>query len=169
MCCVHKGDCIALPANNQQVLEWQCDAIEHAQSGGPDLRLHHRAIEPAFAPLGYDWQLSIGVLTSFAAREVFVSTLAVLFSGSDDAEDPTVLERIEHATRSDGSPLFTRATAASLLVLYVLAMQCLPTLAVTRRETGSWKWALLQLAYMTVVAYIAAAITRGALNFAGIG
>jgi ferrous iron transport protein B len=128
-----------------------------------------RTIEPVFAPLGYDWQLSIGVLTSFAAREVFVSTLAVLFSGSDDAEDPSVLDRIEHAERSDGSPLFTRATAASLLVFYVLAMQCLPTLAVTRRETGSWKWALLQLGYMTAVAYGAALITRVGLNLAGVG
>src|SRR5690606_29044173 len=119
-------------------------------------RIGH-AIEPAFAPLGYDWQLSIGVLTSFAAREVFVSTLAVLFaSGDDDPEDPQVLQRIASAQRDDGSPLFTLPTAASLLVFYVLAMQCLPTLAVTRRETGSWKWAMLQLTYMTSLAYAAA-------------
>ncbi len=122
-------------------------------------RIGH-AIEPAFAPLGYDWQLSIGVLTSFAAREVFVSTLAVLFaSGDDDPEDPQVLQRIASAQRDDGSPLFTLPTAASLLVFYVLAMQCLPTLAVTRRETGSWKWAMLQLTYMTSLAYAAAWLT----------
>ena len=127
-----------------------------------------RTIEPIFAPLGYDWQLSIGVLTSFAAREVFVSTLAVLLSGSEEAEDPSVLERITSAERSDGGPLLTKATAGSLLVFYVLAMQCLPTLAVTRRETGSWKWALLQLGYMTLVAYAAALLTFNGLRMAGV-
>lgn len=118
-----------------------------------------RAVEPVFRPLGYDWQLTIGVLTSFAAREVFVSTMSVLFTGADDAEDPQVLERIKNAERSDGSPVFNTPTAASLLVFYVLAMQCLPTLAVTRRETGSWNWALLQLVYMTAVAYVFALVT----------
>lgn len=123
-----------------------------------------RAIEPVFRPLGYDWQLTIGVLTSFAAREVFVSTMAVLFAGSDDAEDAQVLERIKSAQRSDGTPVFTKATAASLLVFYVLAMQCLPTLAVTRRETGNWKWPLLQFVYMTSVAYLAALIVHTGLR-----
>jgi ferrous iron transport protein B len=118
-----------------------------------------RAVEPVFRPLGYDWQLTIGVLTSFAAREVFVSTMSVLFTGADDADDPRVLDRIRTAERSDGSPVFTTATAASLLVFYVLAMQCLPTLAVTRRETGGWSWALLQLLYMTAVAYAFAWVT----------
>lgn len=127
-----------------------------------------RVVEPVFAPLGFDWQLSIGVLTSFAAREVFVSTMAVLVAGGDDSDDPQVLERITHATRADGSPLFTKATAASLLVFYVLAMQCLPTLAVTRRETGSWKWALLQLGYMSAVAYAAALVVRMMLTWSGV-
>jgi ferrous iron transport protein B len=127
-----------------------------------------RFIEPVFEPLGFDWQLSIGVLTSFAAREVFVSTMSVLLAGADDADDPAVLERITSATRSDGSPLLTKSTAASLLVFYVLAMQCLPTLAVTRRETGSWKWAVLQLGYMTVIAYVAALLVYSALRVAGV-
>ena len=127
-----------------------------------------RAIEPVFRPLGYDWQLTIGVLTSFAAREVFVSTMAVLFAGADDAEDEAVLDRIKTATRADGSPVFTKATAASLLVFYVLAMQCLPTLAVTRRETGAWKWPLLQLTYMTAVAYVAALVVHNGLRLMGV-
>ncbi|MCI0365892.1 MAG: ferrous iron transporter B [Phycisphaerales bacterium] len=127
-----------------------------------------KAIEPVFSPLGYDWQLSIGVLTSFAAREVFVSTMSVLFAGTDDTEDQAVLDRIRSATRDDGSPVFTKSTAASLLVFYVLAMQCLPTLAVTRRETGSWKWAGLQLGYMTLVAYIAALLARSILLWIGV-
>ena len=113
-----------------------------------------RGLEPVFAPLGMDWQLTIGVVTSFAAREVFVSTLAVIFSGSDDAEEEGVLERIENAKRDDGSELWTLPTAAALLVFFVLAMQCLPTLPVTAREAGHWGWAFLQLGYMTVVAWV---------------
>ncbi|MDP6693385.1 MAG: ferrous iron transporter B [Phycisphaerales bacterium] len=116
-------------------------------------------VTPVFAPLGYDWKLTVGVLTSFAAREVFVSTIAVLVSGSDDVEDETIIDKIERANREDGSPLFNTPTAASLLVFFVLAMQCLPTIAVTRRETGSWNWALLQLGYMTVLAWVSAFIT----------
>ncbi len=119
-----------------------------------------RRIEPLFAPLGFDWQLCIGVVTSFAAREVFVSTMAVtVAAGSDDAEDQGVLRTIGQARRSDGvTPIFTPAVCWSLLVYYVLAMQCLPTLAVTAREAGGTRWALLQLGWMTGLAYIAAAI-----------
>jgi ferrous iron transport protein B len=130
-----------------------------------------RFVQPLFAPLGYDWQLSIGVLSSFAAREVFVSTMAVVVSASesgDDVDDPDVRQRLADATRDDGSPLFNTATCASLLVFYVLAMQCLPTLAVTRREAGGWGWALLQLGYMSAVAYVAALATRAALGMAGV-
>lgn len=127
-----------------------------------------RFIEPAFKPLGYDWQLSVGVLTSFAAREVFVSTMSVLFAGEKTTDDPAVLERIRTATRSDGSPVFTKSTAASLLIFYVLAMQCLATLVVTRRETGSWKWSLLQFGYMTCIAYSAAFIVRTVMHVAGV-
>lgn len=129
-----------------------------------------RAVQPVFAPLGYDWQLTVGVLTSFLAREVFVSTLSVLLNGDADAdtEDQGVISRIRSAPRDDGSPLFTPATSASLLVFYVLAMQCLPTLAVTRQETGSWRWPALQLAYMTTLAYVFAVITYQGLRLLGV-
>jgi ferrous iron transport protein B len=106
--------------------------------------------------------MSIGVLSSFAAREVIVSTLAVLYGlGADGAEDgvDSLLGTMRTATRSDGSLVFTTATCLSVLVFYVLAMQCLPTQAVTRRETGSWKWPLLQFGYMTALAYTAAMVT----------
>jgi ferrous iron transport protein B len=86
-------------------------------------------MQPVFAPLGYDRQLTIGVLTSFAAREVFVSTMAVVVAGEEDSEKEGVLEEIAAAKRDDGSPVFTAAVGWSLLVYYVLAMQCLPTLA----------------------------------------
>jgi ferrous iron transport protein B len=119
-----------------------------------------RAIEPVVQPLGYDWQISIGVVTSFAAREVFVSTMAVIFAGDEEAEEESLLGAIRTAKRDDGvTPVFTAPVAWSLLVFYVLAMQCLPTLAVTAREAGGAKWALLQLVWMSGVAYAAALVT----------
>jgi ferrous iron transport protein B len=127
-----------------------------------------RTVQPVFEPLGYDWQLSVGVMASFAAREVFVSTMAVVVSGQDDAEDEGVLTALRTAQRSDGSPVFTTATAWSLLVYYVLAMQCLPTLAVTAREAGGWKWAGLQLAWMTGVAYVLAMVVTQTLRLLGV-
>lgn len=114
-----------------------------------------RAIQPVFEPLGYDWRLSVGILTSFAAREVFVSTMAVVITGEDEASEG-ILERIAAGERDDGRAIFTPAVSWSLLVYYVLAMQCLPTLAVTARESGSWKWAALQQAWMSGIAYLAA-------------
>jgi len=128
-----------------------------------------RTVEPVFAPLGYDWQLTVGVLTSFLAREVFVSTMAVLLqAGSDDVASEGVLSRIRTAKRDDGRPIFTRATSASLLVFFVLAMQCLSTLVVTRRESGSWRWAALQLGYMTSLAYLLAFATYQGLHLLGV-
>lgn len=117
-----------------------------------------RLAQPVFAPLGYDWQLTVGVLTSFAAREVFVSTMAVVVAGQSE-EDEGAMDAIAAARRADGTAVFTPAVCWSLLVYYVLAMQCLPTLAVTARETGGGvaglRWALLQLAWMCGVAYLA--------------
>lgn len=117
------------------------------------------ATQPLFEPVGADRQLTIGILASFAAREVFVATVAVQVAGTDDTEAEGVFDSITSATRDDGSPLFTAATSWSTLVFFVLAMQCFPTLVVTAREAGGWKWAGLQFAWMTAVAYAAAAIT----------
>lgn len=125
------------------------------------------AIQPVFAPLGYDRQLTIGVLASFAAREVFVSTMAIQTAGTDDPEAEGVRDSIATATRDDGSPVFTTATSWSLLVYYILAMQCLPTLVVTAREAGHRKWALLQLAWMSGLAYAGALIVYQALRASG--
>ena len=108
-------------------------------------------------------------LTSFLAREVFVSTMSVLAGGGGAADrDDGVMLRIQRMTRADGSPVFTRATSASALVFFVLAMQCLPTLAVTRRETGGLKYAALQFAYMTGLAYVAALLVFQGLRLGGI-
>ncbi|MFN0057196.1 MAG: ferrous iron transporter B [Planctomycetota bacterium] len=142
----------------------QRETLEHSFAG----RLG-RGLEPVFAPLGFDWQLNIAVVTSFAAREVFVSSLLVILGQADsEAEDAGVRARVRAARRDDGQPLLDRATCASLLVFYVLALQCLPTLAVTRREAGAASWALLQFAYMSALAYGAAWLTHIAVLAMGI-
>jgi ferrous iron transport protein B len=116
-----------------------------------------RALEPLFRPIGLDSQLTVAVLTSFMAREVFTTTVYVVTGvGEDGGDDEGTLERVRNATRLDGTPLFTVPTAWSLLVFYVLAMQCLPTLALVRRETGSWRWPMAQFTWMTAVAYVGA-------------
>ncbi len=120
-----------------------------------------KLVEPVFAPLGFDWRIDIGVVASFAAREVVVSTLAITAGiGEEGAEDEGLLaDTLGSMTRPDGSRLFDIPTLLSLLVFFVLAMQCLPTQAVAARVSGSWKWAILQFSYMTVMAYTAAFIT----------
>ncbi len=126
-----------------------------------------RWVEPVFAPLGYDWRLSMGVLTSFAAREVFVSTLAILVGAPED-DAAGVLARIHAARRDDGSPLLTPATAVSLLVFFVLAMQCLSTVATVKREMRHWKWPLLQFAWMTGLAWGGAWVALHGLRALGV-
>jgi ferrous iron transport protein B len=146
----------------------QADALERkAAQAGSFAGQIGRFVQPIFAPLGYDWQLTVGVLTSFLAREVFVSTMSVLVGAGDGASEEGVIDRIRTATRDDGTPIFTPATSASALVFFVLAMQCLPTLAVTRKETGSLKYAGLQLGYMSGLAYLSALIVFQSLRAAG--
>ncbi len=116
-------------------------------------------MEPVFAPLGYDRQLTVGVLASFAAREVFVTTMAIVVVGAEDIEGVGVRAALAGAMRDDGKTLvFTRAVSVSLLIYYVLAMQCLPTLVLTAREAGGIRWAGLQLVWMSGLAYVAAAV-----------
>ena len=113
-------------------------------------------IEPAIRPLGYDWKIGIALIVSFAAREVFVGTMATLYSVGEDANEnsSTLRQKMNAAVRADGTKVYNLATGLSLLVFYVLAMQCMSTMAVVKRETRSWKWPLIQLAYMTGLAYL---------------
>ena len=127
-----------------------------------------RGIEPVFRPLGYDWRLSIGLLTAFAARETFVSTVAVLTGAEDSEGNAGILARIHDAKRVDGTPLLTPATAVSMLVFFVLAMQCLSTMVTVRRETRSWRWPLLQFGWMTGLAWVAAFVAFHSLLFLGV-
>jgi ferrous iron transport protein B len=151
-------------------LEAEASALEtRAAQAGSFAGQLGRGVAPVFAPLGFDWQLTVGVLTSFLAREVFVSTMSVLAAGQAESDvDEGVVAKIRGMTRDDGRPVFTFATAASALVFFVLAMQCLPTLTVTRKETGGFKYALLQLTYMSGLAYVVALVVYQSLHAAGV-
>jgi ferrous iron transport protein B len=123
--------------------------LEHSYAG-----ILGRTIEPAIRPLGYDWRIGIALITSFAAREVFVGTMATLYSVGDDQQGLLLRDKLRSAKKEDGSPLFTLATGVSLMLFYLFAMQCMSTLAITRRETKSWKWPVIQFSYMTAIAYL---------------
>lgn len=126
-----------------------------------------RAIEPAIAPLGFDWKIGIALVTSFAAREVFVGTMATMYSaGSNSDENSITLKEsmMKDVNERTGKPLFTLATVMSLILFYAFAMQCMSTIAVVYRETGSWKWPIIQLVYMTALAWIAAFIAYNLLK-----
>jgi ferrous iron transport protein B len=113
-----------------------------------------KIIEPVIAPLGYDWKIGIALITSFAAREVFVGTMATLYSVNDEEDASTLREKMAAAVRPDGTKVYSVASGVSLMLFYLLAMQCMSTLAVVKRETNGWKWPMIQLAYMTVLAYL---------------
>ncbi|HJW17979.1 MAG TPA: ferrous iron transport protein B [Flavisolibacter sp.] len=113
-----------------------------------------KSIEPGIKPLGYDWRIGIALITSFAAREVFVGTMATLYSVGEDEQGMLLRDKLRAAKKEDGTPLFTMATGISLMLFYLFAMQCMSTLAITRRETKSWKWPIIQFSYMTTIAYI---------------
>jgi ferrous iron transport protein B len=117
-----------------------------------------RAIEPAVTPLGYDWKIGIAIISSFAAREVFVGTLATIYSVGNEDEQ-TIKSRMAAETNPVlGGPLFTFASGISLLLFYAFAMQCMSTLAIVKRETGTWKWPMIQLFGMSGFAYVVALI-----------
>jgi len=139
------------------------DHIQHSFAG----MLGH-AIEPVIRPLGFDWKIGVALIASFAAREVLVSTLSIIYNVGDDesakgkggnAESPTLISAIRDAKHDDGTPAWTPLTAVTLMVFFVLAMQCMSTVAVVRRETNSWRWTLFMIGYMTGLAWIAAFIT----------
>ncbi|HTM66113.1 MAG TPA: ferrous iron transport protein B [Flavipsychrobacter sp.] len=145
----------AHPAQTEELdREFQTAKLEHSFAG-----IMGHGIEPFIRPLGYDWKIGIALITSFAAREVFVGTMATLYSvGNADNTDLTLREKMRLARRADGSPVYTVATGLSLLIFYVFAMQCMSTLAVVKRETRSWKYPLIQFTYMFLLAYVSAFI-----------
>ena len=140
------------PELNDTDLEIKTNAykLEHSYIG-----ILGKTIEPVISPLGYDWKIGIALISSFAAREVFVGTLATIYSVESDSED-TIKNRMASEVRKDGSPLFNLASGISLMLFYAFAMQCMSTLAVVRKETNSWKWPMVQLFGMTLLAYLVA-------------
>ncbi|WP_339758205.1 ferrous iron transport protein B [Algoriphagus aquimarinus] len=125
-----------------------------------------RAIEPAIRPLGYDWKIGIALITSFAAREVFVSTIATIYSiGADTEDELTIRQKLNQQINPvTGDKVYNTATAFSLMVFYAFAMQCMSTLAVVYRETKGWKWPLIQTVYMTALAYFSALLVYQILS-----
>ncbi|WP_298395590.1 ferrous iron transport protein B [Flavobacterium sp.] len=128
--------------------------LEHSYIG-----IIGKSIEPIIKPLGYDWKIGIAVVSSFAAREVFVGTLATIYSvGSHSEEEATIKKRMEAEIKPDGTKIFNFATGISLLLFYAFAMQCVSTLAIVKKETNSWKWPIIQLVFMSGFAYVTALI-----------
>ncbi|MFY7728201.1 MAG: nucleoside recognition domain-containing protein, partial [Flavobacterium sp.] len=131
--------------------------LEHSYIG-----IMGKTIEPVIRPLGYDWKIGVGIVSSFAAREVFVGTLATIYnigSSAESEDEVTIRQRMaEEINPETGEKVFNFATGASLLLFYAFAMQCISTLAITKKETNSWKWPLIQLVGMSGFAYVVALI-----------
>jgi ferrous iron transport protein B len=164
------------PAKNMHAVSQKYELLEKQQpsmakelkkSRGTELLQNSYAgilgqgIEPVIRPLGFDWKIGIALITSFAAREVFVGTMATLYSvGEDNGENNATLRQKMSAARwPDGRVVYSLAAGLSLLIFYVLAMQCMSTLAIVKRETGTWKWPIIMLLYMTGLAYVMSFIT----------
>ncbi len=152
------------PTNSSEQAR-QPDNVSHDQ--GEQIRQSFagrlgRLIEPTIAPLGFDWQMGIGLISSFAARETLVSTLSIVYNvGDGDTGDGSgsLIEAVRNARRPDGSKAWTPLVAVSMMVFFVLACQCMSTVAIVRRETNSWRWPLFMVTYMLVLAYIASFVT----------
>jgi ferrous iron transport protein B len=122
-----------------------------------------KAIEPAIRPLGFDWKIGIALITSFAAREVFVGTMATLYSVDED-DNKTLIQKMNSAVKPDGTKVYTLRTGLSLLLFYAFAMQCMSTLAIVKRETGSWIYPIAQFIFMSLVAYLSSLLVFNLLS-----
>lgn len=142
-----------VPINPSVIPNWTAEyKLEHSYIG-----IAGKFIEPVIRPLGYDWKIGVAIVSSFAAREVFVGTLATIYKVGDKSdEEATIKEQMRHEIHADGSPVFNFASGTSLLLFYAFAMQCISTLAIVKKETNSWKWPVIQLVFMSGVAYITA-------------
>jgi len=148
------------PELNEKEIETKLNSykLEHSYIG-----ILGKTIEPLISPLGYDWKIGIAILSSFAAREVFVGTLSTIYSVENNSEN-TIKNMMALELRSDGKPLFNLASGISLMLFYALSMQCMSTIAIVKKETNSWKWPMIQLFGMTLLAYIVAFLTYQILD-----
>lgn len=152
------------------ILLWALAAFPRTASNAPDaasVQVQNsfagragRFIEPAIKPLGFDWKIGVGLISSFAARETIISTLSIVYNVGDDSENKTSLvDAMRNAKRPDGSPVWTPLVGLSLMIFFLLACQCMSTVAIVRRETNSWRWPIFMVSYMLVLAYVASLIT----------
>lgn len=152
------------------ILLWMLAAFPRAKTiGGADAKSQQleqsfvgragHVIEPLIRPLGFDWKIGVGLISSFAARETIISTLSVVYNAGDDSENHSLVGAMQNAKRADGSPVWTPLVGLSLMVFFVLACQCMSTVAIVRRETNSWRWPAFMVGYMMVLAYVASLIT----------
>ena len=119
-----------------------------------------KTIEPVIRPLGFDWKIGISLITSFAAREVFVGSLATIYSVNNDSDSNLkLIDKMKREKNSSGKLVYNLASGVSLMIFYVFAMQCMATLAIVKRETLSWKWPFIQILYMGFLAYFGAFVT----------
>lgn len=139
------------PNQDEAALEknYRSEKLENSYAG-----ILGKTIEPAITPLGYDWKIGIALITSIAAREVFVGTMATIYSVEEDDDNTPLRQKMHAAVRPDGTKVYTLATGISLMIFYVLSLQCMSTLAVAKRETKTWKWPIVMLLYMTGLAYL---------------
>jgi ferrous iron transport protein B len=152
---------VAVPSAEAQASTQAAPSSESEQLENSYAGQLGQLIEPLIAPLGFDWKIGVSLIASFAAREVFVSTLSIIYNVGGDAneESETLITAIQNEKKPDGTPVWTPLTALTLMVFFVLAMQCMSTVAVVRRETNSWRWPVFMVIYMTALAYFAALIT----------
>jgi ferrous iron transport protein B len=120
-----------------------------------------RLIEPLIKPLGFDWKIGVGLISSFAARETIISTLSIVYNVGENSDNKSasLVDTLRNAKRSDGRPVWTPLTGISLMIFFLLACQCMSTIAIVRRETNSWRWPLFMMGYMMVLAYVASLVT----------
>jgi ferrous iron transport protein B len=138
-----------VPAKDLEILK-AAEKLENSYAG-----IIGKAIEPAIKPLGYDWKIGIALITSFAAREVFVGTMATIYSVGDKENTRSIRQKmLDEKDPLTGKPVYTLAVGLSLMLFYAFAMQCMSTLAVVYRETKNWKWPVIQFFYMGILAYV---------------
>ncbi len=150
-----------MPQSSQEVarLETELHSVSAQLLENSLLGRVGHAIEPAVAPLGWDWKIGVGAVASFPAREVIIATLGTIYSLGGDADEEGLAGAIQASKHPDGSPVYTIPVALSIMVFFALCAQCVSTLLVIRRETNSWFWPILSFTYMTVLAYVGALVT----------
>jgi ferrous iron transport protein B len=162
---VRESETVQPAAGASNVVEEAAAATQGSGDKGEQIRNSFagrlgRLIEPAIRPLGFDWQMGIGLIASFAARETLVSTLSIVYNVDDGGEQSgSLIEAVRGARRPDGRPAWTPLVAVSMMVFFVLACQCMSTVAVVKRETNSWRWPLFMVSYMLALAYVASLVT----------